>query len=250
MRRENGVALQVVAPAPPLLFVEVGVGPARKGRSKQSRAHVARVNRQRLLALASGGVVIDGQLTSKEATASALGAALCVGQVVRNNDRVDGEDGNTNNKKQKKQRASTTAGKEQQQKATTGVTDVRVPHVNSRQGVQPSPSTVPYTVSPIFGGIAINSFSIEKPSSSTQAAETASFCFNAVLDTWLDPKYKPAWVTAFFQHPLVFHCLSFSCGIMRDMTSNRPVQAERLVHCIKTIQLVNQQLDHLDHVDV
>lgn len=70
------------------------------------------------------------------------------------------------------------------------------------------------------------------------------------MDSWLSPAHKPIWFAAFFQHPLVYHALSFSCGVMQDVSNNRPVGEQRLLHHIKTIQLVNKQLDNLESVDV
>lgn len=110
----------------------------------------------------------------------------------------------------------------------------------------PSAPQLLSTISPVFGGLEVNSFRLDE---SVDAAEMADYCFNRVMDSWLDPKLKPRWWEAFFQHPLVFHRLSYSCGILQDVSNGRVIQYPRLVHRLKTIQIVNKQLGDIDNAD-
>lgn len=197
MSRSSGFDLSIGPSQPPstFLFVENATG-QRKGRSKQSRAHVARVNRHRQ------------KLKTQQVGCPPTGVVLEAAQVLSNNDGH----------------------------ALT---------INAR-GVG-MPSSVPQTIQPLFGGIAINSFPKE---CSAEAAELAQFTFERVMDTWLSPQHKPAWIASFFQHPIVYHCLSFSCGVMQDYMTSRQIRPQRLFHRGKTISLVNQALSHLDHADI
>ncbi|EME45112.1 hypothetical protein DOTSEDRAFT_79220 [Dothistroma septosporum NZE10] len=164
-----------------LLFVEVDID--GKKRSKQARAHVARVNRQRQK---------QERQEQKRDSETARSAAL------------------------------------------------------TQRGHPAEASPLRRTIAPVFGALKYDAFTTKE---SIEAAEIASFCFGPIMNSWLDPQYKPTWIAAFFNHPLVYHSLSFSVGILQDVSHNRAVQPRRLMHQIRTIQLVNQQLDQLDTVD-
>jgi hypothetical protein len=112
----------------------------------------------------------------------------------------------------------------------------------------PPSSQLTRPVSPVFGALSIESFDLT--TSATEAAEMADWTFTYFVDSWLDPRFKPTWFAAFFNSPLVYHSLSFSVGILQDIVANRPVQLQRFSHRIKTIQIINKQLDHLDDVDL
>lgn len=203
----------------PLLFVDVGT--SGKQRSKQSRAHVARVNRQRQRDERLKSVGEKGGLSALEA------------------DRPSGaRTGRSRKTRTENQDASLSIRRKNEEHRPTAVSRR---HYSAPTVLQLSP-----TISPVFGALKVSAFDLEN---SNDAALTADYCFNTVMDSWLNPKYKPTWFAAFFEHPLVFHCLSYSCGILQDVSSGRPVQHSRLVHRLKTIQIVNRQLGDIDNVD-
>ncbi|KAF2164480.1 hypothetical protein M409DRAFT_56740 [Zasmidium cellare ATCC 36951] len=105
--------------------------------------------------------------------------------------------------------------------------------------------TLPRPVSPVFGALSIQSFDVEGPGSA-MAAETADYCFKTIMDT-LHPNDIPTWFLAFCQHPLVFHSLSFTAGIHRQLRSGSSRTLQRtLAHKVRTIQLVNEALLHIE----
>lgn len=201
---------QSQAPAAPLLFVEVGEG--GKKRSKQSRAHVARVNRARQK---------DERL------------------------KASGSRGLERNPSSSESAPSLKTGKDEESRmAIRRRTGLERPTAASRRWY--SAPTVPRTVSPVFGALEVESFDLSTP---YDAADVADYIFNKVMNSWLPPVLKPTWFAAFFQHPLVFHCLSYSCGILQDVSCGRAIGRSRLVHRLKTIQIVNKQLGDIDKVD-
>lgn len=69
------------------------------------------------------------------------------------------------------------------------------------------------------------------------------------MDT-LHPNDIPTWFSAFCQHPLVFHSLSFTVGVHRQLRSGSSRTLQRtLAHKVRTIQLVNEALLHIESVD-
>ena len=196
MNRSPGLDVSTKLRQPPdtLFFVEDGIGKGKR-RSKQSRAHVARVNRHRQ------------KLKTQQASDPSVDASTGARMLLTNDGAA---------------------------------------MVISR-GVEMPPLSVPQTLQPVFGGVAINAFPKEY---SAEAAEMAQFTFERVMATWLNPQHKPDWIASFFQHPIVYHCLSFSCGVIQDYTNSRPISPQRLYHRGKTISLVNQALSHLDNADI
>ncbi|KAK4502270.1 hypothetical protein PRZ48_005695 [Zasmidium cellare] len=203
----------------PLLFVDVGT--SGKQRSKQSRAHVARVNRQRQREerLKSEGAK-RGQSASDART---LPEATAKGTKTRTPQDSD----------------SRLSIRRRDDKARPTAT-------SRRWHSAPTVTVLSRTPFPVFGALRIGSFDLEK---SHGAADIADYCFNTVMNSWLDPELKPVWFAAFFEHPLVFHSLSYSCGILQDVSNGRSIQPARLVHRLKTIQIVNQQLGNIENVD-
>ncbi|KAF2162931.1 hypothetical protein M409DRAFT_26784 [Zasmidium cellare ATCC 36951] len=199
----------------PLLFVDVGT--SGKQRSKQSRAHVARVNRQRQR---------DERLKSEGAIRGYSSKLSSETSFNKSKTRLPNPDSRLSIRQKSDKARPTTASR--------------------RWNSAPTIPQLSRTPSPVFGALKVGSFDLEQ---SHHAADIADYCFNKVMNSWLDPGLKPTWFAAFFEHPLVFHCLSYSCGILQDVSSGRPVQQARLVHRLKTIQLVNQQLGNIDNVD-
>ncbi|KAM3417027.1 hypothetical protein BST61_g8609 [Cercospora zeina] len=117
----------------------------------------------------------------------------------------------------------------------------------TRHHPKPRQQAVPRTLQPVFGGAVIDSFPQQQ---SVEAAELAQFCFENVFGAWLTLPQKHIWVAAFFRHPLVYHSLSYSCGIIQDFALRRPIQHHRLLHRGQTIGLVNQALGNLADVDI
>ncbi|EME83805.1 uncharacterized protein MYCFIDRAFT_172884 [Pseudocercospora fijiensis CIRAD86] len=100
---------------------------------------------------------------------------------------------------------------------------------------------MPKTIAPVFGGVSINAFNQHQ---STDAADMATYCFimqGDIMDSWLELRYKPIWWAAFFQHPLVYHSLSFSCGVLQDNVSSSSNDS---------VGQYSTQLDTLDTVDI
>ncbi|KAI5361917.1 Putative fungal transcription factor [Septoria linicola] len=214
-----------------LFFVEDGNTPG-KGRSKQSRAHVARVNRQRQklkstdIAAATASQSTHVALTASSSSAPSTWTTQTTSRPTQAQARSQSD-----------HHAVQVAGRRDRHSAAA---------LMEARRTQSAP-TVSQTIQPVFGGTEITSFSKEH---SMEAAEVAKFCFERVLDSWLNPNFKPAWIAAFFQHPIVYHCLSFATGVMQDFTLSRPISSRRLWHRGMTISLVNSALGNLNDIDI
>lgn len=203
----------------PLLFVEANS--TRKGRSKESRAFVARVNRakQKLRQVAQATGYYSNSTVSRPAGEKSQ------------HQHVDNDIPHRRRH-----------GSEELPSTPEVLQALRIAAARRTQ----SAPRVPQTIAPAFGGVSIESFDLKD---SAEAAAMACYTFTYVVDAWLDPAHKPAWVKAFFTSPLVYHSLSFSCGILQDVSSGRPIQTRRLFHKLKTIQGIHQQLGQVDKAD-
>ncbi|PIA94164.1 hypothetical protein CB0940_08896 [Cercospora beticola] len=206
------------------LFVEDGTKPG-PARSKQSRAHVARVNRQR-----------------QKLKAQALNAAKA-GSIQSGSSSLQSQTGT--HALPLRYRTNLQAGSAADEEVTRALIERERQTLIARHP-KPRP-TIPRTIQPVFGGAVIDSFPQQQ---SVEAAELAQFCFESVFGAWLTLPQKHIWVAAFFRHPLVYHSLSFSCGIIQDFHLRRPIQHNRLLHRGQTIGLVNEALGNLADVDI
>ncbi|PPJ55009.1 hypothetical protein CBER1_05635 [Cercospora berteroae] len=206
------------------LFVEDGTKPG-PARSRQSRAHVARVNRQR-----------------QKLKAQALNAAKA-GSIQSGCSVIQSQAGT--HALPLRYQTNLQTGSAADEEGTRALIERERQTLIARHP-KPRPM-IPRTIQPIFGGAVIDSFPQQQ---SVEAAELAQFCFESVFGAWLTLPQKHIWVAAFFRHPLVYHSLSFSCGIIQDFHLRRPIQHNRLLHRGQTIGLVNEALGNLADVDI
>ncbi|KAF2215542.1 hypothetical protein CERZMDRAFT_94942 [Cercospora zeae-maydis SCOH1-5] len=210
------------------LFVEDGTKPGPT-RSKQSRSHVARVNRQRQKLRALNNTANAHQHGNPSVASQAHARSLQL------RFRTDVQAG------------SSAADDKNTLALIEPERQTAIARTGTRHSTKPRRAAVPRTLQPVFGGAVIDSFSQQQ---SAEAAELAQFCFENIFGAWLTVPQKHVWVAAFFRHPLVYHSLSFSCGIIQDFALSRPIQHHRLLHRGQVIGLVNQALGSLADVDI
>lgn len=100
------------------------------------------------------------------------------------------------------------------------------------------------TISPIFGGLATQSFSHD---SSDLPAYVADYTMNTILPRMLvhPTTSSSAWMEAYCQNPLSFHTFNFACAVHADLARNEIVRTrsqEVLFHKTVAISLLNRML--------
>ncbi|KAF7188912.1 hypothetical protein HII31_09835 [Pseudocercospora fuligena] len=165
MKQTSGTSLPT---RPQLFFVEeAGVKGAQ--RSKQSRAHVARVNRQRqkLKHQAGAGAQAGTGSSSNSSSGTSTPTTAASSRKKSNSSQNSKDDVDT----------------------AEGASDVSMTLARRYH----ASAVVSKTVAPVFGGVTINAFDQRQ---STDAADMATYCFviqGNIMDSWLNPRHKPTW---------------------------------------------------------